>query len=145
MRHMIATFILIIFSQVIFASEGSQTSDWDVYRDDRGYYLGLKSEQFKLIRIESFGIKPRIMKAIPYKKNQRVVFIHYFAGETGTTSAVKQFHVVIFDTESKEFIGKAPYKYASSDPDLDQPEWYFEEKNITVKDPYEGKKSFPLP
>lgn len=145
LRNLFKTFFLLLFSFSLFAAEGTKKEEWDVYRDDRGYYLGLKKEEFKLIKIESFGIKPKIMKVIPYKKNDKVVFIHYFAGETGTTSAVKQFHVVIFNSEDKSFIGKAPFKYASANPGLDQPVWTFEKENITVVDPYQGKMVFPLP
>ena len=144
-KNITSILFFLLFSSSLLAFEGAQKSDWDIYRDDLGYYLGLKKEEFKLISIESFGMKPKIMKVIPYKKNEKVVFIHYFAGESGPSTSVKQFHVVIFDLKSQSFIGKAPYKYASAEPKLDQPKWFFEKSKITVIDPYVGKMTFPLP
>lgn len=127
-----------------YAQSGSLKSEWQVYSDDKGHYLGLKKKQFKLIRLEAHGSRPQIMKVIPYEKMKHIVFIHYFAGESGTTEAVKQFHVVVFNTKTQQFLGKAPYRYISATPGLTQPKWDYKEDHIAVKTPYQGEIIIPF-
>lgn len=120
---------------------GSQMSDWEIYSDDYGHYLGLKKVEMKMIKIHHYSTIPTISKVEKNPKAPGIAIIHYLAGASGTSVIIIRHRAVLYDYINQKFIGEAPVKY-ETDAEMKQPIWTYQKNQIIVKDQYEGTLSF---
>lgn len=122
---------------------GYKASDWDIYSDDYGKYLGLKKVKMKMIKIESLSGSAKIVRVEHPKEAPYLSVIHYDAGSAGTSKIIHSFRAVVFNTRTQTFLGQAAVKYESSGEEK-VADWNFLKKEIVINDPFEGKKTIKI-
>lgn len=142
-------FLTMSFSQLSFAKGenkkalGYKMSDWDIYSDDYGKYLGLKKVKMKMIKIESLSGSAKIIKVEHPKEAPHLSVIHYDAGSAGTTRIIHSYRAVVFNTKTQNFLGQAAVKYESNGQEK-LADWSFLKKEIIVNDPFDGKQTMKI-
>lgn len=133
----ILVFFLFSFASVYAADLGANKSDWDLYSDRKGDYLGLKKRKMKMIKLKMQSGMPQILKVERPKENKNLAIIHYFAGSAGTSRVVDNYRAVIYDVEKQEFVGEAPLRYESNG-EVQKAVWKYSQSGISIEDPFGG-------
>lgn len=118
---------------------GYQKSDWDIYDDHYGQYLGLKKVQMKMIKIYTLSGEPSILKVEHPEEAPHLSVIHYYAGAAGTSQIVRSYRAVVYNTKTQTFLGQAAVKHESNG-EVKKAKWSYSEDKIVIDDPEEGKK-----
>ncbi len=147
MKKLLALFLLLMI-QVSFAQDssvlGDEISEWDIYKDKYGKYLGLKDVKMKIIKLRTVGPDVDLIKVELPKEAPNLAIIHYTAGSAGTSSITTVYRAVIFDFKKQKFVGQAPLRREYQDGNVSSAKWSYHDGLLTIKDPKEGKLEFKL-
>ena len=144
--------LTVVFSQLTFvfsvygedkAPLGYEKSDWDIYEDRYGKYLGLKKVQMKMIKMYTLSGEVAILKVEHPEEAPYLSVIHYYAGAAGTSQIVRSYRAVVYNTKTQTFLGQAAVKHESNGEEQVAKWKYFKDK-IVIDDPQEGKSTLKI-
>lgn len=142
------TLFLLLMIHVSFAQDsnilGDEVSEWDIYKDKYGKYLGLKEVKMKIIKLRTVGPDVDIVKVELPKEAPHLAIVHYNAGSAGTSSITTVYRAVIYDFKKQKFVGQAPLRREYQDGNISSAKWNYHDGLLTIKDPKEGKLEFKL-
>ncbi|MBT3585801.1 MAG: hypothetical protein HN509_12925 [Halobacteriovoraceae bacterium] len=127
MRKLIVVFFVICTPLSALPAIGKE---WRVTVFMDHFFLQKLSNKKLMKKIKSVGGRPRFERVILNKKS-KVQLLVYFAGTAGTSFMVETYRAVIFDTNSKKFLGDFPFAYKGSKK-IKQPRWIFDKGHISI-------------
>ena len=119
---------------------GYEKSDWDIYEDRYGKYLGLKKVQLKMIKMYTLSGEVSLLKVEHPEEAPHLSIVHYYAGAAGTSQIVRSYRAVVYDTKTQTFLGQAPIKHELNGEEK-AAKWEFFKDKIVVTDSQEGKST----
>lgn len=117
---------------------GYEKSDWDIYEDSYGKYLGLKKVQMKMIKMYTLSGEISLLKVEHPEEAPYISIIHYYAGAAGTSQIVRSYRAVVYNTKTQTFLGQAAIKHELNGEEQ-LAKWTYHKDKIVVEDPQEGK------
>lgn len=108
-----------------------------------GHYFVKEREQSNLFHAMNYTGKPRILQVV--KTEAPLELIEYDAGTVGTSTLIRQVRRIIFNAETKKFLGDYIYKreaVGNDNLEVPQPIWQFDsqKKELIIKDSMDGEE-----
>ena len=141
------SFLQLSFASPAYGAEkkalGYEKSDWDIYEDRYGKYLGLKKVQMKMIKMYTLSGEVALLNVEHPEEAPYLSIIHYYAGAAGTSQIIRSYRAVVYNTKTQRFLGHAAVKHESNGEEQ-VATWTYHKDKIVIDDPQEGKSTLKI-
>lgn len=119
----ILSFTLFFLSLSVLAVNKINVGTFSIFEgNDKNFYIQKKKEmnghlpsfekekEFQMMQLNVSGGSTKINGTFIPKEAPHLVFVIYYAGETGTSKLVKDYRCAIYNTNTFKFVGDVPYR-----------------------------------